>query len=134
LAFVEDPLDRPVLAVAVLAMLPDVGDMQECRALEADLDERALHAGQHARDAAETDVADETARARTLDVQFLDDTLLEHRDPGFLRRYVDEDLVRHRISIGATRNTCGGWAAVIARGRRYAREASRFRTAAIRRR
>ncbi len=79
-------------------MLPDVGDVQERGALEADLDERALHAGQHARDAAEADVADEPARARALDVQFLHDALLEHRDAGFLRRYVDEDFVRHRIS------------------------------------
>ena len=73
LAFVQDALDRPVLAVAVLPVLPDVGDVQERRALEADFDECALHAGQHARDAAETDVADQPARARALDVQFLHD-------------------------------------------------------------
>ncbi len=82
--------------MAVLPVLPDVGDVQERRALEADLDERALHAGQHARDAAEIDVADEAPRAGALDVQLLHDALLEHRDAGFLRRYVDEDLMRHR--------------------------------------
>jgi hypothetical protein len=29
-------------------------------------------------------------------VQLLDDALLQHGDAGFLRRYVDENLVRHR--------------------------------------
>jgi hypothetical protein len=76
-------------------MLPDVGDVQECSALEADLDERALHAGKDAGDAPETDVADKPARTRALDVKLLDDALLEHRDARFLRRYVDEDFVRH---------------------------------------
>ena len=71
--------------MAVLPVLPDVGDVQERRALEADLDERALHAGQHARDAAEIDVADEAARARALDVQLLHHALLEHGDARFLR-------------------------------------------------
>ena len=82
-------------AVAVLPVLPDVGDVQERRALEADLDERALHAGQHPRDAAEVDVADEAARAGALDVQLLHDALLEHRDARFLGGYVDEDFMRH---------------------------------------
>ena len=93
-------IGRSVAAVAVLPVLPDVGDVQERRALEADLDERALHAGQHARDAAEVDVADEPARARALDVQLLHDALLEHRDARFLRRDVDEDFMRHRARVG----------------------------------
>ena len=76
--------------------------MQEGRALEADLDERALHAGQNARHPAQVDVADEPPRARALHVELLHDALLEHRDPGFLRRDVDEDLVAHcsRYSTG----------------------------------
>ena len=95
-------IGRSLAAVAVLAVLPDVGDVQERRALEADLDERALHARQHARDAAEVDVADQAARARALDVQLLHDALLEHRDARFLRRYVDEDFMRHRARrVGA---------------------------------
>ena len=100
LALVQDALDRALAAVAVLAMLPDVGDVQERGALEADLDERALHAGQHARDAAEVDVADEPARARALDVELLHDALLEHRDAGFLGSYVDKDFMSHRSDEG----------------------------------
>ena len=97
LALVQDLLDgaRIGAAVAVLPVLPDVGDVQERRALEADLDEGALHSRQHARDAAEADVADEAPRAGALHVELLHDALLEHRDAGFLRSYVDEDFMRH---------------------------------------
>jgi hypothetical protein len=61
LALVQDFLDRPrvAAAVSVLPVLPDVGDVEKSGALESDLDECALHTRQHARDAAEADVADE---------------------------------------------------------------------------
>jgi hypothetical protein len=47
LSLVQDLLDRArvAAAVAVLPVLPDVRDVEERRALETDLDERALHAG-----------------------------------------------------------------------------------------
>ena len=46
LALVEDALDRAVfVTMAVLAMFPDVGDVQKRRALEPDLDESGLHPG-----------------------------------------------------------------------------------------
>ena len=97
LAFVQDAFDRlAVVAVAVLPVLPDVGDMQERRAFEADLDERGLHAWQNPCNAAEVDVADEAPRAGALHVQFLHDGLLEHRDASLLRRDIDEDFVAHR--------------------------------------
>ena len=118
LALVQDPLDRPRIAsaMAVLPVLPDVGDVQERRALEADFDERALHAREHARDAAEVDVADEAARARALDVELLHDALLQHRDARFLRRYVDKYFMRHlhgewfkaKILCGARTVRCAG--------------------------
>jgi hypothetical protein len=53
-------------------MAVQVGHVQEGRALEADVDEGRLHAGQHARHLAEIDVADEPALQRAFDVQFLD--------------------------------------------------------------
>ncbi len=81
--------------VAVGAVLPDVGDMQEGGALQPDVDERRLHAGQHALHLADIDVADQAALAAALDVQFLHDTLLHHRDAGFLRGDVDQDLFCH---------------------------------------
>ncbi len=96
LALVQDALDRlAVVTVAVLAVLPDVGDVQKRGALQADLDEGRLHAGQHARNAADIDVADQPARGGALDVQLLHDALLEHGHAGFLRRDVDEYFVAH---------------------------------------
>src|SRR5208282_2002762 len=86
------------MTVAVLAVFPDIRDVEKCRALEADLDEGRLHAGQHAGDATDVDVADEPARRRALDVELLHDALLEHRHPRFLRRYVDENLVTHGVA------------------------------------
>ena len=117
--------------MAVLPVLPDVGDVQERRALEADLDERALHAGQHARDAAQVDVADQAARARALDVQLLHDALLEHGDARFLRRYVDEDFMRHGGAGRASLAQPGGAPVAIAL-RRYSTERPiRARSAAV---
>ena len=121
LALVQDALDRPVF-MAVLPVLPDVGDMQERGALEADLDERRLHAGQDARDAAEIDVADQAARAGALDVQLLHDALLEHRNARLLRRDVDEDVVAHGMgALRGCRRKLGRGRLRMARGSRLGR-------------
>ena len=77
----------------VLALLEDVGDVQEGGTLEADLDEGRLHARQHALDLAQIDVADDAAAGFALDVQFLHHVAFEHGHPRFLRRDVDEDLL-----------------------------------------
>src|SRR6266705_3578589 len=72
----------------MLALLPDVGDVQERGALQADLDERRLHAGQHPRDFPDIDVAHEAPVCRALDVQLLRHARLHHADARFLRRAV----------------------------------------------
>jgi hypothetical protein len=69
--------------------------VQERRARQADLDERRLHAGQHAADAAEVDVADDAAARVALDVQLLHGALLGHGHPRLLRRDVDQYLLVH---------------------------------------
>jgi hypothetical protein len=99
LPLAQDALDRArfvaVVAVAVDAFAPDVGDMEEGGALQADLDEGRLHAGQHPHHAAEIDVADDAAAVGALDVQFLHRALLQQGDAGFLRREVDQELFSH---------------------------------------
>ena len=102
LAFGEDFFDRLLrrlsrlaVAVAARALLPDVGDVEEGRALQADLDERRLHAREHARHLAHVDIAHQPAARRALDVQFLRDAALHHGDPRFLRRDVDQDFFVH---------------------------------------
>ncbi len=81
-------------APAVL-LTEDVGHVEKGGAREADLDERRLHAGQHAHDTAEIDVADNAAPAGALDVQFLHRALQHQRDTGFLRCEIDEEFFIH---------------------------------------
>jgi hypothetical protein len=73
-----------------------VGHMQEGGAIQADVDEGRLHAGQHTRDLAEVDIADQAALERALDQHVLHRALLDHGDPGLLRRPVDEYVLCHR--------------------------------------
>src|SRR5690606_28136095 len=80
---------------AVGALVPDVGHMQEGRALESDVDEGRLHARKYAHDAAEIDVSDDAAVGRAFDVQLLHHTLLGDGHTRFLRRAVDEEFDAH---------------------------------------
>ena len=64
-------------------LLEHVGDVEERVALEPEVDERRLHAGQHARDPALVDVADDAALRLALDEDLGRRTLvLEEGDPG----------------------------------------------------
>jgi hypothetical protein len=93
----QDLLDR----LARLAVVPDVRHVQEGGARQPDLEERRLHAGQHARHAAHVDVADQAAARAALDEELLHHPGAGHRDPGFLRRDVDEDFLRHLRDSGS---------------------------------
>ena len=55
----------------------DLVDVQEAVLVEADVDERRLHAGQHVVDAALVDVADDRAPAAALEVDLGDAVALE---------------------------------------------------------
>jgi hypothetical protein len=94
LALAQDPLDG-LLDVVAVARGPDVGHVQEGRARQADLDERRLHPGKDAADAAQVDVAHEPPARVAFDVQLLHRSQLGDRDPRFLRGDVDQDLLVH---------------------------------------
>ena len=79
------------------ARMPDIGDMKERGTLQPDIDERGLHARQHAHDTAEIDVADAPARKRAFDVKLLHGDLLNECDAGFLRCDVDQDFFVHGL-------------------------------------
>jgi len=96
LPFGEDLLDGALRLAVGRTRRPDVGDVEERRARQPDLDEGRLHSREHAAHAAQIDVADQPAAGRALDVQLLHRALLGHRHPRFLRRDVDEDLLVHR--------------------------------------
>ena len=94
LSVLEDSLDWLVLVV-ILALRPDVGNVQESSAVKTNLDERRLHAGKHPVDLPEVDISDNAAAAAALDMQFLGNTLLHDRDPRLLRRDIDQNLFVH---------------------------------------
>ena len=95
LALRKDAFDRPF--GRRFARLPDVGHVQEGGALEPDVDEGRLHAGQDAHDTPEIDVADQAAAGGALDVQFLDDALLHDGNAGFLRGEIDQYFFGHTL-------------------------------------
>ena len=70
-----------------------VGHVQEGGAVQPDVDERALHAGQHARHLAQIDVADQAAFERAFDVQLLHRAVFDDGHARFLRGPVDEDVL-----------------------------------------
>ena len=93
LAFEQNLLDGPN-RLAGQMRLPDIGHVQERGALEADIDERRLHAGQDANDPPDIDVAHQAARGPPFDVQFLHGPLMEHGNARLLGRKVDQDLFK----------------------------------------
>ena len=98
LALREDALDRlrrRVALLRVLALLPDVGDVQEAGAVQPDLDEGRLHAREHPRHLAGVDIADQAAARRALDVQLLGTPDCMTATRRFLRRAVDQDVLGH---------------------------------------
>src|SRR6185437_4103925 len=64
-------------------------------ALQPDLDERRLHARQHARYAPLVEVAHQAAAAGALDVDLLHHAVLEQRGARLARGDVDQDLGAH---------------------------------------
>ena len=90
----QDALDGPH-GIAGVAIGPDVGDVQKGGALKAHVHEGGLHAGQHAHDATEIDVADDAATGAAFDMHFLDDALLHEGDAGFLRGEIDQIFFGH---------------------------------------
>ena len=75
-----------------------VGDVEEAVALEAEVDERGLHAGQHFRDPALVDVADHAAVALALDEDLRDQVVLEDGHHGLVAVRGDDHLLIHHES------------------------------------
>ena len=69
------------LALVLLEVLDDVGDIQERIALQTEVHERRLHPRQHLRHPALVDVADDGPVASPLDPELDDLTLVENCDP-----------------------------------------------------
>ena len=84
---------------ALAAVFSEIGDMNKCRTLKANLNKGALHAWQYAYDLAQVDIADLPALNTALKVQFLHSTLGHKRHSGFKGRYVDQYVFSHADSL-----------------------------------
>ena len=72
-----------------------VRGVQKCRAIEADIDECRLHAGQDAADPSLVDVSHPSAPVGPFHEHFLEHAVLHHRDARLAGRDVDEELDAH---------------------------------------
>jgi hypothetical protein len=83
----------------------NVRGVQERGALEAELHECRLHAGQHTRHFALVDVADEPDAARALDLHLLQHAAVDERGAHLARRRVDEDFAAfHHAARAVSQN------------------------------
>ena len=69
--------------------------MQKAGTLQANIDKRRLHAGQHARNFTLVEIADNAATIAALDVDFLQQARFEQRRAHLARRDVHQDFSRH---------------------------------------
>ena len=67
----------------------DIRNVQEGGALQADVQKRGAHAGQHPAHSAQVDIADQATIAGAFDGEFLQHAIFDEGDPRLLRRDVD---------------------------------------------
>ena len=75
----------------------EIGDVEEARLLEPDIDERSLHPGQHARDFALVEITDQPLPLVALEVELAEDAVFEQPYPHFEGRGVDYDFAFHGV-------------------------------------
>ena len=103
LAALDQILDLP-RALPPLELGPDdLVDVEESVLLEADLDERGLHPGQHVVDDAEVDVPGDRASLRALEIDLGDTVVLEDRDSLLADVDGDDELALRRRQRRALR-------------------------------
>jgi hypothetical protein len=88
---------RVILVVELVELLrvDHIVHIEESVALEAEVDEGGLHAGQDLRHAPLVDVADDAALALALDEDFGDEIILEDGHHGFVAVGGDDHLLVH---------------------------------------
>ena len=90
-------------AVELLEGGDDVRDVEKAVALETEVNERRLHAGQDFRHPALVEIANDAARPLALDEDLGDLIVLEDRDPCFVGARGDDHLLGHARSSPASR-------------------------------
>ncbi len=76
-----------------------VCNVDECCALQSDVDERALHARQYAHHTTQINIAHLAALPCALKMNLLNDAVLDQGNAGFKRCYVDQNVSTHIIFV-----------------------------------
>ena len=101
-AFVVFSSSSPAELLELLERVDDFGDVEKAVALEADIDEGGLHAGQDLRDPALVDVADDAALPLAFDEDFRDEVVFEDGHHRFVAIGGDDHLlVIHELPLDA---------------------------------
>ena len=85
------------------------GDVQEPVALEPDVDEGGLHAGQDLRDAALVDIADDASLAFPFDEELRDEVVFENGHDGLVAVRGDDHLLVHSLTRSAASGLTSGF-------------------------
>jgi len=88
---------RRLLVGRVFGCTDDVGCVQKGGALETDVDERRLHARQHAAHAPLINITHQPAAIGALDERLLEHAVLDNGHPRLTGRNVDEQLGTHAL-------------------------------------
>ena len=107
LAALDQILDLAGALAALELRADDLVDVEEAVLLEADLDERGLHARQDVVDDAEVDVAGDRAALGPLEIHLGDAVVLEHRDALLAGVDGDEQLALRLRQRRALRRAAG---------------------------
>jgi hypothetical protein len=83
------------LGVPVVDAAHEVCNMQKRSAVQADVNEGGLHAGQDPHHLTQVDITDKAPLERALHVQLLHSAVLHHGDPAFLGGPIDQNFLRH---------------------------------------
>ena len=87
---------RRIVAALAKVLRLDVADVQKAVAADAEIDERRLDARLQIDDPALIDVADVVVLAGPLDIELFEQSILNDRDPAFLRlRDIDQHFFFH---------------------------------------
>src|SRR5206468_2987225 len=103
LAATDQVLDLLAVPLALELGHDDLVDVEEAVLLQADLDERGLHPGQHVVDGAEVDVAGDRAALRPFEVDLRDTLVLDDRHTLLADVDRDQELALGCRQRGATR-------------------------------
>jgi hypothetical protein len=78
-----------------LYVVMKIRDMEEARFIQADIDERRLHPGQHSRDLALIDVPGETAMLLAFEIELVQRAVFEQRNAHFERACINNNFTFH---------------------------------------